>query len=185
MKKSSLPPAPFEREEWMLVPFETKEGMTEVWLKEECWGSNVHVLMHATPERLSAWMLRVMQVTTDSADFPGLQGQASRICDKATGRMRAAVIAFPAGWEDSVENFLTLVHEAHHVTSYILHAKGVVHCDATEECWAYLQESLVSRLANAMRMPVMPFAFKGTYREWRARPVKKPRPQKGKRGCRT
>jgi hypothetical protein len=151
-----------KNESWHLTPFETPEGLTEVWLYEECWGANIHFVTNSpNHEAYCKWMNRVFKIGDGSVK--GLielnlhSGEMVSIGYTDGPGLKACVIKMPGVWKERFENITTLVHEAAHVTFKILSSKGLKHNEETEEAFCYFQESIVKRLVEAMRKKVIPF----------------------------
>lgn len=149
------------KEDWLLKPFETPEGLTEVWLYEECWGANIHFITNCqSHESVCNWMSRVFKIRDNSVGkFQELNLHAGEMISIGFAEgpgLKACVIKMPGVWKETCENIFTLVHESAHATFKILSSKGIKHNEETEEAFCYLQESIVRRLVEAMRKKVIP-----------------------------
>lgn len=149
------------KEDWLLKPFETPEGLTEVWLYEECWGANIHFVTNCQSHKsVCDWMNRVFKIKDNSVSkFQDLNLHAGEMISIGFAEgpgLKACVIKMPGMWKETCENIFTLVHESAHATFKILSSKGIKHNEETEEAFCYLQESIVKRLIEAMRKKVIP-----------------------------
>jgi len=136
-------------EKWFLKPFETVEGITEVWMYDEIYRIYVHFLTDCGGNRLSRWMERVMHIKDSEDHNKTLAGCCIQMTNESGGLV-GLVITMPCKWNGSFEDVVTLFHECYHVTSYTLFSRGLKHTAKTEETFAYFHESLVRRLRNAM-----------------------------------
>lgn len=150
-------------EEYNLLPFITKEGLTEVWLLDETWGCNIHLVTNIPSHKaMQDWMTRVFNIKDNSASDKYIEnkfwvGEAISIAYANSPGLKAMVIRIPEKWKENLENILTLSHEALHCTFKILSRKGMRHSEETEEAYTYFHESIVRRLVEAMRKPVLPY----------------------------
>ncbi len=136
-------------EKWFLKPFETIEGITEVWMYDEIYRIYVHLLTDCGEDKLSRWMARVMNIKDSENHDKNLAGCCIKITNP-NGGLIGLVITTPFKWEGKFEDIVTLFHECYHVASYTLFSRGLKHTSETEEAFCYFHESLVRRLHNAM-----------------------------------
>lgn len=145
----------------MSTPFETEEGITEVWLYDEVFGSNIHFITDTkSHDHVKHWMQRVFNIKDPSLskyDNLSARGECVTIGYQNGPGLKATVIHMGDKWSESFDNILTLCHEATHVTYAVLNSKGIKHLEETDEVFAYFQESLVSRFVIAMRKPVIKY----------------------------
>lgn len=148
---------PFDRRKWLERPFRTPEGLVEIWLYEECWSANVHLVTEASRDETSYrdWMRRVFDCDPGSNLGGNSAAECSSIMNR-DGAQVAVLITFPGKWQPTVDNFLVLSHECFHATSKILFSKGMKHNEETEEAFAYLQDSLLRRFIAALSKRPLP-----------------------------
>ncbi len=152
---------PKQKEDWHLVPFETQEGLTEVWLHDDCWGANIHFVTNSpSHEAYCEWMCRVFKIKDNSIrNLENLNlhsGEMISIGYADGPGLKACIIKMPGEWKETSKNILTLAHESAHAAFKILSSKGIKHNEETEEAFCYLQESIARRLVEAMRKKVIP-----------------------------
>lgn len=143
------------------TPFETIEGITEVWLYDEVFGCNIHFITDTkSHDNVKHWMQRVFNIKDPSLskyDNLSARGECVTIGYQDGPGLKATVIHMGDKWVENLDNILILCHEATHATYAILSNKGIKHTEETDEIFAYFQESLVSRFVMAMRKPVIKY----------------------------
>ena len=97
-------------------------------------------------DQVTAWVLERFDVKQHN-----LQDRYANATAIECGKVHYDLVVLTAKWEWRRDDMATLVHELHHVTTSILHRKGLELTKDTEECWAYLQDSLFTRFMWALR----------------------------------
>lgn len=146
----------FNREEWLEKPFETVEGIVEVWIHDPIYRINVHLITNCAGDKSKQWMKRVMDIEDDAGHPKHLAGCCSEIKNKYDA-LFAIVISMPDKWNGDELEKVTLMHECYHVASYTLFSRGLKHTYETEEAFAYFHESLYRRFLDAMKLKVLKY----------------------------
>lgn len=123
-----------------------RKGYRELYVLEDTWGAGVFLLIGASLEQVHQWSQERFNCKDPTAE-KHLHAYAGTI---EYNRCRYQFIVLREKWTWHRQHWVTLVHELHHVTTNILNNKGLTHGPATEEAWAYLQDSLLGRFIWAL-----------------------------------
>jgi hypothetical protein len=105
-------------------------------------------LIGADAEQFNAWAMERFHCE----DPNGIEHDYAYACAiEYKGSMYNIIVLRDKKWTWERSQWVTLVHELMHVTSAILWRKGLKHTPETDECWAYLQDSLLGRFIWALR----------------------------------
>jgi len=104
---------------------------------EETWGQNVYLLSPATAEDLASFAK-----VEFGAEYKGSEGFIGRCLHIPSSNGGQIVIGLRQ-WDNGPVMLGTLTHECFHAVEYILSVRGMRHCNATSEAYAYLLGSLV------------------------------------------
>lgn len=125
-----------------------RKGFRELYLLDDTWGAGVFLLIGPDKDQFNAWAMERFNCQDPDS---GKHEYAYACVIKYEGSFYDIVILRDKKWTWGRLQWGTLVHELHHVTTSILHRKGLTHSKETEECWAYLQDSLLNRFIWALR----------------------------------
>lgn len=149
-----------------------QKGFRLFYLSEDTWSASVWLLVGCSFEDYLKWSKAKFNIKDDGEQKPHYAFTSQVKYGPATHD----IICLTDKWEWSRMHFVDLIHECHHATTNILRRKGIHHCDETEECWAYLQDSLFARFFWALRE-----SDKKREKRAKAKKVKKKRPLAKKR----
>lgn len=123
-----------------------RKGFRELYCLEDTWAAGVFLLINPTKEHYAAWLKERFNIVKPCELGTG-SGFASQI--EFNGCIyHTVVLQYEWKWKRS--NWCTLVHELLHVTTNILHHKGLKHTAETDEAWCYLLDSLLNRFIYAI-----------------------------------
>ncbi len=94
------------------------------------------ILAGGTPADFAKWAKRY--IDADISPQGGAMGHAYVEMDKPW-----------LLWLGDIKDVATLAHEALHITSGVLEARGLKHTDASEEAYTYTMEAIVRAVATA------------------------------------
>lgn len=124
-----------------------RKGFRELYLLDDTWSAGVFLIIGASAEQYAAWLKERFNLTDEKLDT---NKNGTALVVKYDGASYDVVTLYEE-WTWGRDQWCTLVHELHHVTSNILKRKGITHSEETEECWAYLQDSLLNRFVWGLR----------------------------------
>lgn len=124
-----------------------RKGFRELYLLEDTWSAGVFLLIGISAKQYTEWTAERFGIADDKLDET--KSGTARWVTHDGGTYDIITIA-DLKWTWKRQQWCTLVHELHHVVTGILNRKGVIHNGATEECWAYLLDSLLNRFVWAL-----------------------------------
>jgi len=116
--------------------------MKTLFLRDECWDTELYILCPATDKELDAFLLSEFQ-TKKNSEGP-FDGRFVEI--EENGVEIGAVIALEK-WTGIPEDYAVLVHELFHAVSFFLRGRDIKISSKTEEVFSYFLDSLVRRAA--------------------------------------
>lgn len=119
-----------------------RKGFRELYILEDTWGAGVFVLLGASAEQVADWSRERFNCVDETAKEH--EHAYASVVDY--GGTKYDIVVLRDKWTWHRQQWATLVHELHHVTTNVLHRKGLKHGTETEENWAYLQDSLLGRV---------------------------------------
>jgi hypothetical protein len=144
MNRGSVEKLPELKPQVVEIP---RKGFRELYLLDDTWSAGVFLLIGISSKQFGEWLKERFNLAGETLDETK-SGTATWV--KYDGASYD-IVTMSEKWTWARIDWCTLVHELHHVTSNILKRKGLTHSDATEECWAYLQDSLLHRFIWALR----------------------------------
>lgn len=118
-----------------------RKGFRELYVLDDTWNAGIFMIIGATPAQYSQWLKD--RFNLDGGKLDGTKSGTASVVQYQGAKYDVITIA--EKWTWGRHQWCTLVHELHHVTTNILLRKGLTHSEETEECWAYLQDSLLGR----------------------------------------
>lgn len=119
-----------------------RKGFRELYLLEDTFSAGIFLLTGITPKQFDAWLME--RFGLEDKDNDGSYN-AFHNWYRTKGGNTYNVIVIHDKWTWKRSHWGLLVHELHHAVTNILNRKGIEHGAATEEVWAYLQQSLLER----------------------------------------
>lgn len=144
MKQGSVENLPSMPPQVVEVP---RKGYREFYLLEDTWNAGIFLLIGIRAKQYTEWTKERFGISDDKLDDTK-NGTARWVT--YNGATYEIITIGDAKWTWRRSQWCVLVHELHHVVTSILNRKGITHSGATEECWAYLQDSLLNRFVWAL-----------------------------------